>query len=516
MGHRVRESSPGSWLVVTIIGVVVLLVVVGLQLFPRLSDGQHVVDGLKPAVAPERVTTARGGVKIVSSIVDLADPVVLKSGGAADEVPKLVSFVAGKTGLSETKVLDTLKTKVPHVVGLLTAIPLEEVTAEVPKLEAFLATNLKLSKGQVVAALNKNFPHLAQAITSLPKVTSGWGDVPNTPGTRFDGSDIKTAPDVRNYFSGDVVLVLEREGGHLRNVADLPGGVGFLPPLLLTISIVVIVFGLLMMVLSSGGGTPRPIALVGWVVVIVVGLVVELVVFGFQLYPRLGDAQEVLEDAKPAFTVDRVTTDVGGIGIVSSVTDTLDPLVLTSGGAAAEVPKLVAFVAKGTGLSEDAVLVALGKNFPHVLGLLQALPLEKVNAEIPQLVSFLSTTLEVSPAQVNATIEKTFPHLAQSIANMPAVINGWDDVPGTPGKRFDGSDVKTVQDVRSFFKVDVIPAVAGQRSNFHTLESTWPPTNYFPPLLTVVGLLVIAYGVYMLLKAVKSGRVTEPDSPTTS
>lgn len=43
------------------------------------------------------------------------------------------------------------------------------------------------------------------------------------------------------------------------------------------------------------------------------------------------------------------------------------------------------------------------------------------------------------------------------------------------------SDVKTVPDVRSYFKDDVIPTVAKQRSNFHTLQSTWPPTTYFPP-----------------------------------
>lgn len=505
MSPRVRSSSPRAWAVVTLVGFIVLAVVVGLQLFPRLGDGQDVVDGLAPANTEARVATARGGVDIVSSIVDLADPIVLESGGAAAEVPALVTFVATQTGLSEAAVLEALGTNFPHVLGLLKAIPLEAVRAEVPGLVTFLATTLDTTEGAVLATLTRDFPRLTQAVGQLQFVTDGWGDVPDTPGPRFDGSDITTAGDVRTYFRDDVVPVFERQNANLRNVDDLPGGVGFLAPLLLAVAVVVIVFGLLMMLLSRGGGAPRPLAITGWVVVIIVGLVVELVVFGFQLFPRLDDAQTLLDDAKPAFTADRVDTAVGGITIVSHVVDTADPLVLESGGAAAEVPRLVTLVAEASGLAPDAVLATLGESFPHVLGLLQALPLEQVNAEIPALVTFLSTNLGLTEDEVGAALAESFPRLSQSITALPIVVAGWGDVPNTPGDRFDGTEIKTVPDVRDYFRDDVIAVVSEQREAFDNLESTWPPTNFFPPLLTVVGLLVIVYGVVMLRLAMKAG-----------
>lgn len=504
MSKRVRVSSTAAWAVVTTVGVIVLLVVIGLQLFPRLTAGQDVVDGLRPAVQADRVETARGGIDMVSSIVDLADPIVLESGGASGEVAELVAFVASGTGLSEAEVVEALGTSFPHTLGLLTAIPLEAVATEVGGLVTFLSGALGIPEADVLAAVSENFPHLYQAITNLPAVTSGWADVPDTPGTRFDGTDIATVPDVRDYFAQDVVPVLETQDGRLRDIARIPGGVGGLAPLLLVVALVVIAFGAVMMLISRGGGTPRPLAIGGWAIVIVVGLVVELVVLGFQLFPRLSDAHLVLEAAKPAYTDERVATAVGGINIISSAADTVDPLMLASGGAAAEVPALVAFVADGTGLTEEQVVGALGEDFPHVLGLLQALPLEEVNAEVPQLISFLATALGVTEDDVVAALGESFPRLAQSIITLPAVVAGWNEVPNTPGPRYDGSAVDTLPQVRDYFKDDLIPTVGATQADFIELQSTWPPTYFFPPLLTVVGLLVIGYGLAMLIAVARS------------
>ena len=65
------------------------------------------------------------------------------------------------------------------------------------------------------------------------------------------------------------------------------------------------------------------------------------------------------------------------------------------GGAAAEVPKLIAFVSQKTGLSQAAVVAALQKNFPHTTALLETIPLSSVTAELPGLLAFLEKTLHV-------------------------------------------------------------------------------------------------------------------------
>ena len=64
------------------------------------------------------------------------------------------------------------------------------------------------------------------------------------------------------------------------------------------------------------------------------------------------------------------------------------------GGAAAEVPKLIAFVSQKTGLSQAAVVAALQKNFPHTTALLETIPLSSVTAELPGLLAFLEKTLQ--------------------------------------------------------------------------------------------------------------------------
>ena len=50
-----RNSNSLSWLVVLVAGVVVLVVVAGLELSSRLDAGQRVLDGARPAFTPERV-----------------------------------------------------------------------------------------------------------------------------------------------------------------------------------------------------------------------------------------------------------------------------------------------------------------------------------------------------------------------------------------------------------------------------------------------------------------------------
>jgi hypothetical protein len=153
---------------------------------------------------------------------------------ARPQVPKLVAFVSSKTGLTQAQVLSALQTNFPHTTGLLQAIPLSAVTAELPKLTAFLAPAIPA------------VPRLAQTITAAPLVTGGWESVPGSAGTtRFNGTPISTVPDVRTYFSADVIPVLERQRQNYTRLVHT-SKIDFLGPLVLIVGLIVIAYGLLM------------------------------------------------------------------------------------------------------------------------------------------------------------------------------------------------------------------------------------------------------------------------------
>ncbi|MGH3847456.1 MAG: hypothetical protein ACRDS0_39470, partial [Pseudonocardiaceae bacterium] len=122
---------------------------------------------------------------------------------------------------------------------------------------------------------------------------------------------------------------------------------------------------------------------VAWLIVAAVGIIVAALVFILGLFPRLDAAEKVLNGLQPAFTQDRVQGAEAGIGIVSDITDLADPITTNSGTAAAEVPKLIAFVSQKSGLPPDAVQAALAEKVPHLTDLLLSLPLSDVTAELP-------------------------------------------------------------------------------------------------------------------------------------
>lgn len=236
-----------------------------------------------------------------------------------------------------------------------------------------------------------------------------------------------------------------------------------------------------------------------WSVVVLVGVLVLAIIFGLRLFPRLNGGQNLLEDARPAFTEERVAGSRAGISMVSSIVDLADPIVTREGGAAAEVPKLVAFVSQKTGLPEAKVLAALADNFPHTTALLQAIPLEDVTRELPALVSFLAESLKLSPEEVQEALGQNFPRPAQSIAALPTVSSGWQSVEGTEAlTRFDGTPARTVPAIRDYFAADVIGVLERQGGNFRRLESTWPPVDWFPWILFVIGSIVVVYGLLMV------------------
>ena len=500
-----------SWLVVALVGVFVVAVVAGVSLFPRLNAAQRVLDHGKPVFAQERVTGDRAGITLISHAVNTLDPIVTPEGGAAAEVPALVAYVSKQTGMSQSAVLAALTKNFPHTTALLQAIPLSAVNSEIPGLLAFLAKNLHTTQAQVLAALKASFPDLYQSITQLPYVTSGWDNVPGTANlTRFNGAPVHTVPQVRTYFSADVIPVLEDQQAHFRAL-DGSNGVVFLAPLLLCVGIIVIIFGVTM-ALFARKGLPRELAVAGWSVVTAVGVALVVVVLALSIFPRLDGGQNLLDQAKPAFNSTRVQGDLASMTMVAHVVGFADPAVTPRGGGAAEVPALVGYVSKQTGLSQSAVLAALTKNFPHTTALLQAIPLSAVTAETPHLLSFLAGALHLTPAQVAAALKANFPAIYQAVTELPFVTNGWYSVPGTAHlTTFSGTPVHTMPQMAAYLGTDVVPFLATERGDYTTVVSNWPRLPVFPPLLLVVGIIVILYGALMLiLSARRSARTAPP------
>ncbi len=368
-----------------------------------------------------------------------------------------MAYVAKSNHVSPARALALLRQNFPHTLALLQAIPLSAVTAELPGLEAFLEKTLKLTPAQLVVALKANFPALYQAIANLPATTGGS-----------------------------------------------TSSVNWIAPVLLILAVIVILFAALMIVRNLRGVSARE-ALASAIVVPVVGVVVVALVLVLSLIPRLSSGQKLLDGLRPALTAQRVQGDRAGINMVSAIINTENPIMTASGGAAAEVPKLVAFVSSKTGLTPSAVLAALQKGFPHTTALLKAIPISAVAAELPSLVGFLT------PAVVTS-----IPALLPTVLGAQAVTTGWNDVPGTAGAtRFDGTPVGTAADVRAYFSNDVIPVLESQRANFANLDST-SNVDFIGPLVLIIGIVVIVYGLLMVLLARPRSRPARAPTATTA
>ncbi len=485
-----NRSAVLQWVIVLGVGALVVTVVLGLNLISRLNGGQKVLNAAKPAYTSQSLRADVAGINIISTNVNMADPIVTPQGGGASEVPALVAYAAKQLHVTPAQALALIKQHFPHTFELLNAIPLSAVTAELPKLVAFLSKTLKLPPPQVIAALKTNFPALAQAITNLPTVTSGWEHIQGIDGlTRFDGSPVRTVPQLRSYFKADLIPAVAAQQGNYQSL-DGTSSVNWIAPLLLILGIVVILFAAAMIARNLLGRPSRGEAVATAAVVPLVGVVVVVLVLAISLIPRVSNGQKLLDGLGPAFTQQRVAGDRAGINMVSAIVNTEDPIMTPSGGGAAEVPKLVAFVSSKTGLSQAQVLSALQTNFPHTTALLLALPLSSVTSELTGVVQLLG------PGVVTAV-----PRLAQTVVNAPYLTSGWNNVPGAAGTtRFNGTPIKTVPDVRNYFSDDVIPVLETQRLNYTHLVAT-SKINFIGPLVLIVGLIVIVYGLLMVFLA---------------
>jgi hypothetical protein len=262
-----------------------------------------------------------------------------------------------------------------------------------------------------------------------------------------------------------------------------------------------------MIALNLRGPVPRSLATAGAGVVVAVGVGVVILVLAISLIPRVSNGQKLLDALRPATTATSVHGDRGGITMVTAIANTEDPIMTPKGGAAAEVPKLIAFVSKKTGLSQAAVLAALQKNFPHTTALLLAIPLSSVTAEQPALLAFLEKSLKVNQTQLLAALKTNFPHITQAIVNLPTVTGGWDQVQKLDSTTFGGIPMRSMPDVSQYFSLDVIPVLEKQRGNYNHLVET-SKINFIGWLVLIIGIIVIVYGVLMLLLA----RRLEPDA----
>jgi hypothetical protein len=495
-----RRIAVGQWVVVLAVGVIVVAIILALKLIPRLDAGQKVLNGAKPAFTTQRLAADVAGIDLISKNVDMANPIVQPAGGGAAEVPALVAYAAKRLHTTSPGALAIMKRDFPHTTALLGAVPLSSVSAELPSLLVFLETTLKVSPSQLRAALSKNFPALAKAITNLPPVTTGWNAIPRIGDlTRFDGTPVRSVPQLRSYFKLDLIPAVRHQQANFQSL-DGTSSVNWIAPLLLVVGIVVVLFAAAMIVRRRTGAIPRTEAIASAVVVPVVGVVVIVLVLALALVPRTSDGQKLLDGLKPAFASARVHGDRVGIDMVSTIVNAEDPIMTPSGGAAGEVPKLIGFVAAKTRLSDAQVLATLQSKFPHVADLLQALPLSAVSAELPGVVKALGPG-------VTAVIPKLLP----TITNAPAVTGGWNAVPGTSAgtTRFDGAPIHTMKQVRDYFSDDVIPVLERQRSNYDSVTGT-SEINFIGPLVLIIGIIVVIYGLLMVWLAWQTAPTTQP------
>jgi hypothetical protein len=501
MKGLVSSRASRAWLVVALVGLVVIVLVLALRLGARLGAGQDLIDAAKPAITDERVAGDRAGIDFISRYVDLADPLMTKRGGGSGEIAALVKLVAKKTKLSDAEVAAVLRKEAPHTEALLRTLPLSGVTAEIPRLTRYLATKLNTSEEGIAAQLEQSFPRISQTLTALPSVTNGWNDVPGMNGmTRFDGvTVVKSVPQLRTYFSKDLVAAVERNKDDFQDVAG-SGGVGYIPRLLLVVGALVLLFALFQIRRARDAPPGKP----SWGVVIAVGVVIIGLVGILQYFPRLNGADRVLADMQPAFAQARVEGDRAGVDMVHQTVLFGDPVATQRGGAAAEVPKLVAFVAAQTGTKQADVLRGLRARAPRTTALLQASPLSAVAAEVPHLLTYLGKAMKLSRAELLAALQDKTPKLAQAILAVRPVAIRWNAIPGTEDlTRFDGTPVRAMGPLDQYFGQDVIPVLETQRAHFGDLADPWPPLNYFPPLLLGVGGLMLLYGLLGMVFATK-------------
>jgi len=249
--RRAADGLTGmlSWGLVCAAGVVLTLVVVAGQYFPRLGAAQEAVVALEPVFAEDRVRGLANGADTIRDAIAFGTPVMTPAGGAAREADRLYRFIAQRTGRTSADVRSALRRRAPRTTALLGAIPLTEVAREVPRLLAYLDRALRMSRTQVLAALRRRAPGLTQALLATPGAARAWNDIPGTAAmTRFDGvTPVRTMPEFDAYLREDLVPVLVEQREDFQTFADGRVSIDTLAPALLVTALFLMTYGGLMM-----------------------------------------------------------------------------------------------------------------------------------------------------------------------------------------------------------------------------------------------------------------------------
>jgi hypothetical protein len=501
MKGLLSTAASRAWLGVVAAGVVIVALVLGLQLLPRLGDGQDLVDAAKPVMTDAAVKGETGGADLLAQYVAVLNPLVTKKGHAAGEVRTLVTMIARKTGVSSERARAFLHRDAPHTEALLRALPLSGIADERDRLTQFLAVTLNTTPDAIQDLLAQMFPHLFQTLSVLPSVTDGWYDIPGIEGmSLFSGKHVRAMPGFSRYLRDDLVGTVAAQKDRFQSLQG-SGGIGYVPILLLIVGIVAIGFGLVHARWCRG----HPSGRFAWGFVVAIGVLLTIVVGALQFFPRLAGAQKLTSELAPAFDAQRVAGTRAGTDLVSQTVQAGDPIVTDGGGASAEVPKLYAYISEQTGLSVDQVRGRLRKAAPRTAALLDAVPLSDAAGEIPQLEADLSHKLGIGGDRLVLTLRRRTPGLAAVLFGLGAVTSGWDQIPGSDGlTRFDdGSPVHSMADFAAYLDDDLVPVFEDQRQHFAKLANTWPPLNVLPEVLLAIGLLLAIYATTMLFVATK-------------
>jgi hypothetical protein len=499
MKRLLSTRASRAWMGVVAVGVIVMALVLGLQLIPRLTAGQELIDAANPAMTDAAVKGEVGGTRLISQYVDLAEPLMTRKGRSREELRRLVTMIKRKTGVSAERARALLRREAPHTEALLRAVPFSGVADERRRLTAYLSKTLNVAPENLQDDLARTFPRIYQTLSELPSVTSGWYDVPGVEGlTRFDGTPVKTMAQVRDYLRDDLVATVDEEQDHFRSLAG-SGGIGYIPWLLLVLGAGLAIFGLV----HARWSASHPSGRVAWGAVVAVGVLVMILVGALQYFPRLLGADTTIAKLEPAFDQRRVSGLRAGTDLVVQAARFGDPIMTGSGGAVDEVPKLVTYVSGRAGLSEAAVREQLRRAAPRTMALFEALPLSAVAEEVPHLVAILSRKLRVGGDRFVRTLRKRTPGLAQALLAVGPVTSGWDAIPGSEGlKRFElGTPVRTAPEFADYLDLDVVPIFEARSEDFDKLANTWPPVKVLPGIVLGVGALLAIYALAMLFLA---------------
>lgn len=502
MKGLLSTAASRAWLGVMIVGLGVVAVVIGLQLHPRMSAGQAVVDATEPVMTDPAVAGEVAGTRLLSQYVDLTDPLLTKGGGAS-EVPKLLATIARRTGGSQQRARALLRREAPHTEALLRSLPFSDVERERDRLKGYLSSALNITGEELQDLLARDFPRLFALLSELPGVTSGWRNVPGMEGlTRFDGRTVvKTLPAYRDYVRDDLVGAVSSEHKRVQALAG-SGGIGYIPVLLLVVGAVLCAFGLLHARRSANG----PSGKVAWGFVAAIGVVTMAIVGVQQLFPRLNGAERTLAAFEPAFDERRVGATRAGIDLVAQSVRFGDPIVTAAGGAAAEVPRLIAVVADRTGQSKQRVRGGLADAAPRTSALLEAVPLSAVATEVPRLLTVLSRELGMGGGdRLVATLRRRAPGLTRAMLAAGPVTAGWRQIPGTQDltRPDSATPVRSMPDFADYLDKDVVPVLESQRRDFKRFAGPWPPISVLPAIMLAIGVLLTIYAMAMLFLVTK-------------